>query len=182
MEQANSLLIVCNKKSEAAYLYKALSNGTAHCFHLSAAMCMAHRRIVLNNLQAVLDALKSTLQTSEKKVICVSTQVIEAGVDISFERVIRLSAGMDSVIQSAGRCNRNGESNTPAPVYLVPCQNENLTKLSEIQREKMRPKVCWHNIAVAHSNFKMTFLPMKPSMIITAGFTRKCRKDSRTIA
>ena len=136
LEQANSLLIVCNKKSEAAYLYKALSNGTAHCFHLSAAMCMAHRRIVLNNLQAVLDALKSTLQTSEKKVICVSTQVIEAGVDISFERVIRLSAGMDSVIQSAGRCNRNGESNTPAPVYLVPCQNENLTKLSEIQRGK----------------------------------------------
>lgn len=36
LEQANSLLIVCNKKSEAAYLYKALSNGTAHCFHLSA--------------------------------------------------------------------------------------------------------------------------------------------------
>ena len=45
LEQANSLLIVCNKKSEAAYLYKALSNGTAHCFHLSAAMCMAHRSI-----------------------------------------------------------------------------------------------------------------------------------------
>ena len=137
LEQANSLLIVCNKKSEAAYLYEALSGGgTAHCFHLSAAMCMAHRRIVLNDLQAVLDDLKSTSQTSDKKVICISTQVIEAGVDISFERVIRLSAGMDSVIQSAGRCNRNGESDTPAPVYLVPCQNENLTKLSEIQRGK----------------------------------------------
>lgn len=101
-------------KSEAAYLYEALSRRYGPIVSICpAAMCMAHRRIVLNNLQAVLDDLKSTPQTSGKKVICVSTQVIEAGIDISFERVIRLSAGMDSVIQSAGRCNRNGESDTP---------------------------------------------------------------------
>lgn len=136
LEHADSLLIVCNKKSEAACLYKALSGCAARCFHLSAAMCMAHRSAVLEELHAALDDLKHAPQTSKQKVICVSTQVIEAGVNISFQRVIRLSAGMDSVIQSAGRCNRNGESDRPAPVYLVPCQNENLAKLSEIQRGK----------------------------------------------
>ncbi|MGN1019530.1 MAG: hypothetical protein ACI4O7_04075 [Aristaeellaceae bacterium] len=79
-------------------------------------------------MQAALD--------KREKTVCVSTQVIEAGVDISFERVIRLSAGMDSVIQAAGRCNRNGEQTEPAPVYLVQCQNENLARLPDIQRGK----------------------------------------------
>ncbi len=60
--------------------------------------------------------------------------MIEAGVDISFERVIRLTAGMDSVVQSAGRCNRNGESAGTAPVYLLRCADETMTHLPDIRR------------------------------------------------
>lgn len=128
LEDADSLLIVCNKKDEAAYLYRNLSDSGFYCCHLSAAMCPAHRRAALAALQAALAA--------GEKTVCVSTQVIEAGVDISFERVIRLSAGMDSVIQAAGRCNRNGQQAGPAPVYLLQCQNENLARLPDIQRGK----------------------------------------------
>lgn len=128
LERADSLLIVCNKKDEAAYLYQALAGCSFRCFHLSAAMCTAHRRAALADLQTALD--------KKEKTVCVSTQVIEAGVDISFARVIRLSAGMDSVVQAAGRCNRNGEQTEPAPVYLVQCQNENLASLPDIQRGK----------------------------------------------
>ena len=128
LEKANSLLIVCNKKDQAAYLYQKLSGCGFCCCHLSAAMCTAHRRAALAGLQAALAA--------GEKTVCVSTQVIEAGVDISFERVIRLSAGMDSVVQAAGRCNRNGEQTGPAPVCLVQCQNENLARLPDIQRGK----------------------------------------------
>jgi CRISPR-associated endonuclease/helicase Cas3 len=69
-------------------------------------------------------------------VLCISTQVIEAGVDISFQQVVRLTAGMDSIIQSAGRCNRNGESAGLSPVYIVDCQNEKLSKLEDIRRGK----------------------------------------------
>ena len=111
LEQANSLLIVCNKKEEAACLYRFLSGCVPNCYHLSASMCMAHRRAVLEALQTSLRDRKSG------KTLCVSTQVMEAGVDISFERVIRLAAGLDSVIQSAGRCNRSGES--PLEVIMV---------------------------------------------------------------
>lgn len=64
--------------------------------------------------------------------------MIEAGADISFASVIRLSAGMDSVIQAAGRCNRSGEAGPGvlAPVYLVECQQENLSRLPDIQLGK----------------------------------------------
>lgn len=128
MEQTESLLVVCNKKDEAARLLEETEAAPWRSFHLSAAMCMQHRR---DTLQALYDALEK-----KEKVLCISTQVIEAGVDISFQSVLRLAAGMDSVVQSAGRCNRNGESQTRRPVYLVNCADEKLGRLREIQRGK----------------------------------------------
>lgn len=123
---AQSLLIVCNKKDEAQTLFQALNGAAERCCHLSAAMCTAHRRETLISLDLDLRA--------GKKCLCVSTQVVEAGVDISFQRVIRLEAGMDSVIQSAGRCNRNGENQEPVPVYIVQCLGETLGQLQDIQK------------------------------------------------
>lgn len=129
LQTADSLLIVCNKKGEAQKLFKELEGGDYELFELSAAMCPAHR-------QNTLDRLRKVLAQKGRKAVCVSTQVIEAGVDISFACVIRLSAGMDSVIQAAGRCNRSGEAGPGvlAPVYLVQCQNETLDKLPDIQK------------------------------------------------
>ena len=126
-----SILIVCNKKQEAEQLFQLLNGGDFDLFQLSAAMCVQHRRNTL-------EALQKSLKTDGRKTICVSTQVIEAGVDISFACVIRLTAGMDSVIQAAGRCNRNGEagSGVLAPVYLVGLLEENLSMLPDIQRGK----------------------------------------------
>lgn len=123
-----SLLLICNMKSEARYLYEALAEDTPELFHLSAGMCMCHRRETLRKIQAALDA--------GRKVVCISTQVIEAGVDISFGCVIRFTAGLDSIVQAAGRCNRNGESEQAAPVYIVRCLDENLSCLTDIQRGK----------------------------------------------
>lgn len=128
LEQVQSLLVVCNRKDEAEYLFTRLRLFADVSCHLSASMCTAHRRKTLEDLN---QALKNG-----RKCLCVATQVIEAGVDISFQRVIRLAAGMDSVIQSAGRCNRNGEFKEPVPVYVVTCQGENLGRLQEIDRAK----------------------------------------------
>lgn len=129
LAETDSLLVVCNKKSEAEFLYRAMADEVQYCFHLSASMCMAHRRRVLKQMTNVLSAHSG-------KVLCIATQVIEAGVDISFRCVIRLAAGLDSIVQAAGRCNRNGESSTPVPVYVAQCTDENLGKLQEIQRAK----------------------------------------------
>jgi CRISPR-associated endonuclease/helicase Cas3 len=130
LERVNSLLIVCNKKDEAAYLYHALSGQGGRCFHLSASMCMAHRKQTLADIETSLDPKQTG------KTICVATQVIEAGVDISFDCVIRLTAGLDNIIQSAGRCNRNGDAPEPVPVYTLQCVDEKLGKLQDIQHAK----------------------------------------------
>ncbi len=124
LEERNSLLVVCNTKSEAAYLYSKVESKYDNSFHLSAAMCITHRKDTLGRIYASLE--------SGEKTVCVATQVIEAGVDISFESVIRLTAGVDSLVQSAGRCNRNGENEVIAPVYIVRCADEKLGSLTDI--------------------------------------------------
>ena len=132
INQTDSLLIVCNKKAEAEYIYKNLKyaeSSSCSFFYLSAAMCTEHRKKRLKELY-------ESLAQNRKKTICVSTQVIEAGVDISFGAVIRLAAGMDSIIQSAGRCNRNAESDLLAPVYILRIIDEDLSTLTEIKRGK----------------------------------------------
>lgn len=128
MEQVQSLLVICNKKDEATYLLRALDDAALLCCHLSAAMCPAHRRKRLEQMYQALER--------GERCFCAATQVMEAGVDISFDCVIRLTAGMDSVVQAAGRCNRNADQKDPAPVYIVTLQDENLSKLKDIRTAK----------------------------------------------
>jgi len=99
-----SILTVVNTKSQARKLYLTLSNQHPdwHIVHFSTNMCPAHRKKEIS-------LLKEQLKSKTKKCICISTRLIEAGVDIDFEGVIRFFAGFDSIIQTAGRCNRNGE-------------------------------------------------------------------------
>ena len=123
-ERTNSLLVICNTKAEAAEIYNIISDGHNNCYHLSASMCMAHRKEILRQLFYSLE--------NGEKTICISTQVIEAGVDISFDTVIRLTSGIDSIVQAAGRCNRNGEKGDNSKVYIIRCVDEKLGNLSEI--------------------------------------------------
>ena len=125
-KKENSLLVICNTKRNAAKLYDIIRGITsAEVFHLSTAMCMAHRTAVLHEVFEMLN--------SEKRVICVSTQLVEAGVDFSFKRVIRMEAGLDNAAQAAGRCNRHGESTKKGTVEIVKLKNENISMLREIE-------------------------------------------------
>lgn len=135
LEDASSLLIVCNRKDEARQLFTDIKDSVDHCFHLSASMCPKHREEVLEHLKQVLLEVRTNSSVGSK-VVCVATQVVEAGVDISFERVIRLTAGLDNIIQAIGRENRNGEDPNPAPAYVVTCIDERLGKLKDIEWAK----------------------------------------------
>jgi CRISPR-associated endonuclease/helicase Cas3 len=99
-----SCLVVVNTKAAARLLYQLCRDSSPDLpiFHLSANMCPAHRKEVLTRLVKL-------LSPDSGSVLCISTQVIEAGVDVDFGSVIRFTAGLDSIAQAAGRCNRHGE-------------------------------------------------------------------------
>jgi len=92
------VLAVVHRRADARDLARLLPEEGR--FHLSALMCAAHRKAVLDRVKAALEA--------DRPCRLVSTQVVEAGVDIDFPVVYRALGGLDSVVQAAGRCNREG--------------------------------------------------------------------------
>jgi CRISPR-associated endonuclease/helicase Cas3 len=127
LDEAGSCLVIVNTKKAAQALYR-LSRATAQdsVFHLSTNLCPAHRKVILDTVRARLDQQLPTL--------CFSTQLIEAGVDVDFGAVIRYAAGLDSIAQAAGRCNRNG-SRARGKVWIVNPrpEDENLDALPDIR-------------------------------------------------
>lgn len=129
MENGNCLVIVNTKKSALKmFNYLKEQKTNFEILHLSTSMCPVHRMEVIKKIK--INVFKG------EKVICISTQLIEAGVDISFSCVIRAMAGLDSIAQAAGRCNRNGESTQPKTVYTFALKDENLDKLHDIKTGK----------------------------------------------
>ncbi|MFP4974212.1 CRISPR-associated helicase Cas3' [Paenibacillus sp. CN-4] len=128
--ELTSILVILNTKTAVRKLFDELDAGVRASgeevllVHLSTSMCAAHRKDKLTQLIAALE--------KGQRVICVSTQLIEAGVDISFECVIRSLAGLDSIAQAAGRCNRHGKDPT-RQVYIIKSKDEHLTRLPEIR-------------------------------------------------
>ncbi|WP_353894542.1 CRISPR-associated helicase Cas3' [Proteinivorax hydrogeniformans] len=124
-EETRSILIVLNTKTVVKNLYKRLrQTKDAKVYHLSTSMCAAHRSTVLNKIKSAL--------LNKERVVCVSTQLIEAGVNISFECVVRSLSGVDSIAQAAGRCNRHGEVSTKN-VYVINHREESLNHLKNIK-------------------------------------------------
>lgn len=95
--QHETVLCIVNRRDDCRDLYRLMPVGT---IHLSALMCGEHRSKVIREIK---QRLKAGIPT---KVI--STQLVEAGVDIDFPVVYRALAGLDSIAQAAGRCNREG--------------------------------------------------------------------------
>lgn len=121
-------LVVVNTKAEARKIFNGLGE-TCERYFLSTDMCPAHRLDVIDRMRT---ALTHNGGDGFRPILCVSTQLIEAGVDISFDCIIRAEAGFDSIIQVAGRCNRHGRSPTPQEVIIVRVKDEKLGNLDEI--------------------------------------------------
>ncbi len=103
-------LCVVNTTKDARELFKLIRPSEASaCFHLSARMCPAHRQEKLESIRARLAAAQPCR--------LVSTQLIEAGVDVDFPIAYRALGPLDSIIQTAGRCNREGRR--PAPCLVI---------------------------------------------------------------
>lgn len=121
MKQA---LAVVNTRPNARSLYKALKDiigqNNDYLFHLSTWMMPSHRKIVLDEVRRRLENKQSCL--------LISTQCVEAGVDVDFPEVWRAFGPYDSIVQAAGRCNRNGKLPNKGKVHVFHPSNESIPK------------------------------------------------------
>ena len=138
-----SCLFIVNTKKWAQKLYqycKGQNVPPEALFHLSTNQCAAHRK-------AIFDTIKARLKNG-KPVICISTQLIEAGVDISMACVIRALGGLDSIAQAAGRCNRHGEKEGKGQVWVLNLQEQDFTLiLPDIQAGKTHAERVFRDFA-----------------------------------
>lgn len=114
IKQHESVLAIVNTRTDCRELQRRMPPGTKH---LSALMCGEHRSHVIKGIKQQL--------LRHEPVRVVSTQLIEAGVDVDFPVVYRALAGLDSIAQAAGRCNREGklEGRGQVIVFVAPKQS-----------------------------------------------------------
>ena len=138
-----SCLFIVNTKKWAQELYQYCQRQNVPpeaLFHLSTHQCAAHRK-------AIFDTIKARLE-NKQPVICISTQLIEAGVDISMACVIRALGGLDSIAQAAGRCNRHGEKKGKGQVWVLNLQEQDFTLiLLDIQAGKTHAERVFRDFA-----------------------------------
>lgn len=110
LQAHEQVLCIVNNRRHARALYQAIAEQPGAC-HLSTLMCARHRSAVLAEIRTRLD--------EGEPCRLVATSLIEAGVDISFPVVYRAEAGLDSIAQAAGRCNRHGKERAEdSPVWV----------------------------------------------------------------
>ena len=103
-QKERTILLILNKKETvgAFFDYIKAELKDVKIFYLTTNLCPEHR-------SDQLESIKNYLKNSTEKVLIISTNLIEAGVDLSVNHVYRSLAGLDNIAQAAGRCNRNGE-------------------------------------------------------------------------
>lgn len=119
-----SILVILNTKSAVGTLYDILKDSPIQVEYLTTNLCAEHRSDKIEHI-------KQKLKEGKEKIVVVSTNLIEAGVDISFACVYRSMTGLDSLAQSAGRCNRNGEREC-GDLYLIQLDSENTGNMEEL--------------------------------------------------
>lgn len=119
LKQEDCVLAIVNTRKAARELYRLMPPGT---IHLSALMCGAHRSVVIKQIRDRLTAKRDGLDTEPLRVV--STQLVEAGVDLDFPVVWRALAGLDSIAQAAGRCNREGRIEEGGRVVVFIPENQ----------------------------------------------------------
>lgn len=137
MAKQQQVLTIVNTRKHARLLFDKLeqqvSDGN---YHLSARMCPAHRKQVLDTIRKALKAGKPCR--------VVSTQLIEAGVDVDFPIVYRAEAGLDSITQAAGRCNRESRRKKGGRVIVFKPEKHGMPsrgrfqEVADLAREAMR--------------------------------------------
>lgn len=129
LNDEESALCIVNTKKLAQEIYKEIKREGV--YHLSTSMYPKHRKKVLKEIRERLN--------KHEKCIVISTSLVEAGVDLDFMTVYRQLAGIDSVIQAAGRCNREGKrKKEDSKVYVFELQDSTIVQNQRMQTDIAR--------------------------------------------
>lgn len=146
------VLCIVNTRRDALEIFERMPKEGVT-LHLSRMMCPKH----INN---TIEIIHSALNSNQSIVRVISTQLIEAGVDIDFPVVYRQEAGLDSVLQAAGRCNREGTLDI-ATTYVFKIQGRTLPPgmISQANNARLNMKGVqdWFSTEAMHEYFKQLY-------------------------
>lgn len=149
----NQALCIVDTRRQAEDLFRLLKQQCEEgsCFHLSAAMCAQHRTLTLYLVRRRL--------RSGKPCRLISTQLIEAGVDVDFPVVLRCLAGLDSLTQAAGRCNREGRLQQGGEFYIFRREKESTIPdiLLAAQHAREVLSLCNENDLIGEKSVRLFF-------------------------
>lgn len=178
LNEESSALVVMNTKRQAETIYQNLVQqvpSDIYLFYLSTNLCIEHRERILDKIRELL--------SQDKRVVCISTNMIEAGVDISFPMVLRAMAGLDNLLQCAGRCNRNGELlNRLGSVYMLNVRDESYVHLKDLGKRvdsmlKLLNEYADHPEALDNDLLSLKSIDLYYQYYLTE-YACQCNKDS----
>lgn len=138
-------LVVVNRRADARELFRLVrQRNQGGAWHLSGLMCPQHRHDTIAAIKTGLEARRTTLAAGlpADPVRVVSTQLVEAGVDLDFPVVYRAMAGLDSIAQAAGRCNREGRLERGEVHVFVP---PTLPPPGLLRQAESECRAVWHD-------------------------------------
>ena len=142
----DAVLAIVSRRADARELFELVrARSGAGCWHLSGLMCARHRGDTIAEIKTALKARREALASGAPAppVRVISTQLVEAGVDLDFPVVFRALAGLDSIAQAAGRCNREGRLNGLGDVHVFVPPTQPPAGLLRQGRDKCR--LLWHD-------------------------------------
>lgn len=127
LKENDNVLAILNSKYSVLQIYDLLKEQEENVdvVYLTTNLCAQHRSEKIKYIKERLE------KRDGRKIVVLSTSLIEAGVDISFQCVIRALAGLDSIAQAAGRCNRNGELPVGS-VFIIELAEEHIDQMPDI--------------------------------------------------
>jgi len=144
LKSEKSALVVLNTKNAVLEFYNTLIEDEdiikldCEVIYLTTNQCPKHRLNIIDGMKKRLKALRDF--KDDHKLICISTKLVEAGVDIDFDLVYRSVTGLDSVVQCGGRCNREGRKSGKGKLFIFEYEGENLSNLPEFEEQRRAAK------------------------------------------
>ena len=178
LRAARQTLCIVNTRRHARELYESIRDDGGAC-HLTTSMCAAHRADTLARVRRDLE--------NEAPVRLIATSLVEAGVDVDFAEVWRAEAGLESMIQAAGRCNREGRSAKGNLFVFTPAEAEGrqpppaVAQFADVARAILRQHEDPFSLDAIHAYFRKLYQGQGEALLDRKGILKRVREQGHSL-